>query len=646
MRSSTRTLWPLALVLAACEYGPGPRAPADVGADPGMTPGALAITTTALGDGRVGQPYSGAVAVTGGTPPYTFSLPAPASDLAWLTVDPATGALSGTPTAALPAGEELQVQVTDSQSQTATAALTLAVTVCEPDSRSQVFHAVLGQCVYDLQVCSSDGGSLSQEIGTPSSFVAQCGANPDGSGACGTCSTDAADSCANGFCACGQGQPCSGDGMRCCSGACVQADGPAGCGAYVCPAGTMRCSEGCCARVAAVSAGGSSTCALLSAADELGVPAGTVKCWGYGGEGQLGVGAVMSSSLPIPAVKLSDVSVLSAGLTYFCAVTRAGAAECWGSGPRGELGLGGTTLTGGPAAMPLSEVAGIAAGLQHACAFTRGGAAYCWGYNYYDQLGTGVGEQDLLLSYTPVATGWLPAPSEIASGSEFSCALGADGYVYCWGSGPLWSDGYEFAAPHATAVSGVTGITAGNAHVCTITGAGTVKCWGNGWLGQLGDGTGQAASDTHAVEVVDGSGAALSGVTQVAAGESHTCALTSGGGVWCWGRNDAAQLGYQSTHVCQTSTAPLFTGPGKGSSRARSVSARAAADADGYPCSLSAGPVSGLSSGAIHISAGATHACAALSDGGVKCWGSNLNGELGNGETDSALHYTPVDVMF
>src|SRR2546426_5760960 len=81
-------------------------------------------------------------------------------------------------------------------------------------------------------------------------------------------------------------------------------------------------------------------------------------------------------------------------------------------------------------------------------------------------------------------------------------------------------------------------VSAGSNHACAVTPDGGVKCWGANSAGQLGDVTSGAGNfSSTAVDVVSSPGVKLGGITAVSAGGAHTCALTTAGGVKCWGLN-------------------------------------------------------------------------------------------------------------
>jgi hypothetical protein len=138
--------------------------------------------------------------------------------------------------------------------------------------------------------------------------------------------------------------------------------------------------------------------------------------------------------------------------------------------------------------------------------------------------------------------------------------------------------------------SGVQQISLGFDSGCALTTGGGVQCWGYNGNGQLGDGT-----RTMRLTPVDVFGL-TSGVAAISAGWDHTCAVMNTGGVKCWGNNADGEIG-----------------DGTKTDRLKPVD------------------VTGLSSGVAAVSAGFDHTCALLNSGGVKCWGNNGRGELGDG---------------
>jgi alpha-tubulin suppressor-like RCC1 family protein len=191
----------------------------------------------------------------------------------------------------------------------------------------------------------------------------------------------------------------------------------------------------------------------------------------------------------------------------------------------------------------------------------------------------------------------------IYSGGAHTCALASSDAVKCWG----WNDNGQLGNGSTTDAStpvdvagldkGVTAVAMGGRHTCVLTSAGGVKCWGYDREGQLGNG-----KTTNSLVPVDVLGLA-SGVTAIASGMidssygGHTCALTSQGGVKCWGLNDHGQLGDGST---TNSSAPV--------------------------------DVVGLASGVSAITVSGDHTCALTTGGVVLCWGNNVNGQLGDGK--------------
>ena len=293
--------------------------------------------------------------------------------------------------------------------------------------------------------------------------------------------------------------------------------------------------------VVAITAGDAHTCALTSA--------GAVKCWGDNAVGQLGDGTTADSDIPVLVSGLSSgIAAMASGGSHSCAITDAGAVKCWGAKWDGSLGEGtiGSSVPIGVSGLA-SGVTAITAGHGHACALTSGGVVKCWGANQYGQLGDGTTNP----SEVPVEVSGSPSGvTAVTAGAWHTCAITSAGAGECWGyngNGGLGDGSISLdAAPSPVQVaglaSGATTVAAGWAHTCAVTSAGAAVCWGYNYGGQLGNDT---IGDSAVLVQVSG---LTSGVTAIAAGYGHTCAVTNGGAVRCWGDNRFGQLGDGTTN--------------------------------------------------------------------------------------------------
>jgi len=222
------------------------------------------------------------------------------------------------------------------------------------------------------------------------------------------------------------------------------------------------------------------------------------------------------------------------------------------------------------------------------------------------------------------SSGRTVVPAEaIAAGLGHTCAITSAGGVKCWGSNGHDELGNGQTGDSLTPVdvvglqTGVTAIAAGIRHSCALTSGGGVKCWGYG-RGPLGDGTSERRHTP-----VDVSGL-TSGVTAVAAGNDDSCALTSAGGVKCWGSNFRGQLGDGTTADRLVPADVVGLTGGVKAIAAGSLFSCALTAAGGVECwgsgRLLPVDVPGLGSGVIAI----TPSCALTSGSGVKCWGRDL----------------------
>ncbi|MEZ5184760.1 MAG: fibronectin type III domain-containing protein [Candidatus Nanopelagicales bacterium] len=395
-----------------------------------------------------------------------------------------------------------------------------------------------------------------------------------------------------------------------------------------------------------ITAGGSHTCALTTGHDAY--------CWGFGGYGQLGMNSTTNASTPGAVVGLptGGLDEISAGGTHTCGIAGDGSTLCWGDGTEGRVGNNSIAKTLVPDIVPVPDPpVHLAAGYNHSCMVDPEGNAYCWGAGESGQLGDG----RVWEAWSPVA---MPgAATQVAAGTEHACAILQDGSVTCAGNGDqgqlgMGSVGYR-DEPVTVPLGPATAITAGEAHTCALV-DGRAYCWGNGSYGQLGD----PAKRSSLVPIPVSVTGVLAGKTLVSitAGGYHTCAIDTGGKAYCWGRNQEGQLGNGGGGSAFEPVA--VTDPGKplaGISAGSEHTCAVATDGSGF-CwgnnqagQLGTGDAVDSSvpvgvTGGHHftaISAGRRATCG-IADGVALCWGSNAWAQLGTGDMIPRLAPTAV----
>ena len=204
---------------------------------------------------------------------------------------------------------------------------------------------------------------------------------------------------------------------------------------------------------------------------------GRVYCWGTNDAGQLGDATTAPREHPRIVPLLEDVTEISLGGAFSCAITR-GAAVCWGSNARGQLGDGTHDARSAPtsAAGELQtvgdrkDVVHIAASSSHACYITQDGEAYCWG----GQQG-GLHTEDRV---EPTRVGDLTGLTVVASGPGVSCAGNAEGKVWCWNIDEAAAGQRGWGKPKRVTEVTHAGFLRANRHYsCATQTNGTVKCW-------------------------------------------------------------------------------------------------------------------------------------------------------------------------
>jgi len=443
-----------------------------------------------------------------------------------------------------------------------------------------------------------------------------------------------------------------------------------------------------------LSSRGSHACAVL---DD-----GTVSCWGYNGDGQLGDGTTTNRSTPTQVSSFGNgrtAVAISSGTTHTCALLDDGSVSCWGWNTYGQIGDGTRTLRNTPtqtSSLGTGRTAvAISSGFWHTCAILDDSSVSCWGNNGDGRLGDGT----MMGRNTPTPTSSLGTGRTavaISSGGYHTCAILDDATVSCWGAngdGRL-GDGTPTQRNTPAQISSLgTGRTAvaissGLYHTCAILDDASVSCWGGNSVGQLGDGT---TTHRYTPTQISSLGTGRTAVA-ISSGAAHTCAILDDASVSCWGNNAQGQLGDETTtdRGTPTQTSSLGTGrtavaitsgyyhtcavlddasvscwgrnnyaqlgdetytdrntPTQTSSLGTTVNPRTVAlserDFDGDGILNIFDVHHNLPYSEITISSGGYHTCTILDDGSVSCWGRNSNGQLGDGTTTNRS--TPTQTL-
>jgi alpha-tubulin suppressor-like RCC1 family protein len=300
-------------------------------------------------------------------------------------------------------------------------------------------------------------------------------------------------------------------------------------------------------------------------------------------------------------------SQIKEGRMSACGLTTAGGVVCWGDNAYGQLGNGSNTASTTPVTPTglSSGVVSLSVGQYHACAVLGGGGVRCWGANDVGQLGNGL----RVNSNAPVTVASISNAKTIESGLNANCVVDAVGGLKCWGANGSAELGIGNTTTPQLAPVSPTGLTSGVSQValgsggatCAVLTSGAARCWGANGNSQVGNGGASGNVTTPTVPT-----GLTSGVKQISVGYNHTCATLTAGGVRCWGYNDVGQLGINSTTRQNTPVAlPLLT------------------------------------TSVTQVDAGYGYTCVVMTAGGVKCFGSNENGRLGDGTQNKAI--APVD---
>ncbi len=317
----------------------------------------------------------------------------------------------------------------------------------------------------------------------------------------------------------------------------------------------------------------------------------------------------------------------------------------------------------------------ISAGEGFSCGMDTEGAAYCWGANATGQLGVG----DFTPRLVPERVVGLPGPvASISAGGSHACAVLDDGQVFCWGEAFLGrlgngTSGNELfpdpvLARFPAGASEVVEVRAGESATCARTTSGEVYCWGFDGGGTVGNGAPPTPTEEDLLDISIATPVrvnAPSGVRFASLGSIalHTCAVAEDGAAYCWGLNSPEFRLGNGFNTNFNSPEPVRVQPFDIAFRSAAAHSLASSGLDvngqlyGWgDLSVPEPSASGLIEQVFQATpvepsepfvtlagGGGIHACALTSTGAASCWGDNLRGQLGTGDTTDTITPVPVE---
>ncbi len=372
---------------------------------------------------------------------------------------------------------------------------------------------------------------------------------------------------------------------------------------------------------------------------------GKIYCWGDDTNGHLGNGSTYGSvdSPAYPVASLGNVKKVSAGNKHACALLETGEIWCWGDTQSvTALGDGVTTTT---SQIPVQvtgnkDYVDVSAGYNHTCAVRQNGEAWCWGGGTGGQLGNAANSNSAIPVKVSTVNNFLQIDANLYQPS--TCGVTKSGSAYCWGTETAngnFANGATSGVQNTpsavtTTVNDIAQISAGPNTTCVLRHNGQIWCAGNQTGGRVGNGL--TAGNTNVLARVLGGGT----YKKVSFGESSGCGLSTNNELWCWGQDNVGQLG-NGPNVTSNQATPVKL-PGE-----NYIDVNGGSDFFLVLQSKKFNKTSNIDprTGRIAVSGNNTAdaACYIDLEGVAWCWGTNTNGQLGNGTTTPSV--SPVRVV-